>query len=186
MASREEDDSEPDVRFENKTREDGHRSQPCEPARGGGDLRRLALQTPRPERREVWVGGWVKTSKMKTLKGGLRRATETDENDGENASESPERRRGQTKTTKMEVPGGEGDRLKRRRWRSQAARGTDWTMAKVSDDERDRTKRRRRRWRRRELTTRNMSGAYDEENETMDEGLRSSRRMAGWMDNAWG
>ena len=35
----------------------------------------------------------------------------TDENDGENSSESPERRRGQTKTTKMEVPGGEGDRL---------------------------------------------------------------------------
>ena len=57
------------------------------------------------------AGGWGKTSKAKTLKGWMRGATETDKNDGENASESPERRRGQTKTTKMEVPGGEGDRL---------------------------------------------------------------------------
>ena len=128
MALREEDDSKPDVRFENKTREDGHKSQPCEPARGGGDHERLALQTPRPERRELRVGGWVKTSKRKTLEGSTRGAMETDENNGENASESPERRRGQT----------------RRRRRSQAARGTDWTMVKVSDDERDRTKR----WRR--------------------------------------
>ena len=97
MTLREEAGSEPDARFENKTREDGHRSRPCEPARGGGDHERLALQTPRPERSEVRAGGWVKTSKVKTLKGETRGATETEENDGENASESPERRRGQTR-----------------------------------------------------------------------------------------
>ena len=114
VASREEDDSEPDVRFEKKTRSDGHRSQPLEPAQGGGDLERLALQTPRPKRKEVWVGWWGKTSKGKT-----RGATKTDESDGKNASESPERRRGQT----------------RRRWRSQVVKGTGWTMVKVSDDE---------------------------------------------------
>ena len=64
---------------------------------------------------------------MKTLEGNMRGAMETDENDGKNASKSPERRRGQT----------------RRRRRSQAAKGTGWTMVKVSDDERDQTKRRR-------------------------------------------
>ena len=34
-----------------------------------------------------------------------------------------------------------------------------------------------------ELKTRDTRGANDEETETMDEGSRSLRRMAGWMEN---
>ena len=37
-----------------------------------------------------------------------------------------------------------------------------------------------------ELKTRDTRGANNEETETTDEGSRSSRRMAGWMENTWG
>ena len=103
-----------------------------------------------------WVGQNIEGEDVEG--GGMRRATETEENDGENASESPGRRRGQTKMMKMDVPGGEGDRL----------------------DDGEGLKRRTRR---QELAARKTSGACDEETETLDEGSRRSRRMAGWMDN---